>query len=73
MFFYQTWMKREGGVSLKEHVSRVLNKLLAPALQLQINRPGTFNKKKLHSSLEDGIKGKYNCYRKLIKILTIRF
>ena len=64
MFFYQTWMKREGGVSLKEHVSRVLNKLLAPALQLQINRP---------SSLEDGVKDTYNCNRKLIKSLTIRF
>lgn len=51
-------MKREGGVDIKDHVKRVIGKLLAPDLQSQINRKGGYGKEKFHTYLEDGIKGK---------------
>lgn len=64
-------MKREGGSGPKQTVTRIMSKLLAPELQTQINRPGTHNKIKFFSSLEDPIKGKY--YKCIIILNLVKY
>ena len=50
--FQITWMKREGGLNPRDHVMRVLNKLLASDLQKQLNRTGGYGKTKFNPDLE---------------------
>ena len=50
-------MKREGGSNPKDHVRRVLNRLLPVDLQKQLNRTGGYGKVKLPSALENRVKG----------------
>ncbi|XP_065668853.1 uncharacterized protein LOC136088623 isoform X2 [Hydra vulgaris] len=57
-----SWMKLEGGLTANEHISRVLNKLLALELQQNINRTGSNGKHKFLDNLEN-----------LVKTSTIRF
>ncbi|XP_065668454.1 uncharacterized protein LOC136088524 [Hydra vulgaris] len=51
-----SWMKLEGGLTANEHISRVLNKLLALELQQNINRTGSNGKHKFLDNLENLVK-----------------
>lgn len=50
-------MKREGGNHAKDHVKRVMDKLLAFEVQLKVNRTGGYGKEKFHDNLEANVKG----------------
>ena len=45
-------MKQEGGLNARDHVKRVLSKLLATDLHKQINRTGGYGKVKFNPELE---------------------
>ena len=51
-------MKQEGGLHAKDHVRRVMLKMLSEELQVQVNRTGGYGKEKLHEDLIDLIKRK---------------
>ncbi|XP_065643854.1 uncharacterized protein LOC136075241 isoform X2 [Hydra vulgaris] len=51
-----SWMKLEEGLTANEHISRVLNKLLALELQQNINRTGSNGKHKFLDNLENLVK-----------------
>ena len=53
-------MKLEGGLTANEHISRVLNKLLALELQQNINRTGSNGKHKFLDNLENLVKSEFN-------------
>ena len=46
-------MQMEGGNNVADHVKRVLGKLMAVELQLEVNRTGTHGKIKLPVQLEE--------------------
>ncbi|XP_047125815.1 uncharacterized protein LOC124807686 isoform X1 [Hydra vulgaris] len=51
-----SWMKLEGGMTVNDHISRVLNKLLTHDLQRNINRTGSHGKLKFFDNLENLLK-----------------
>ena len=56
-FFQSQWFARQGGANAKEFVSRCLDSLMSPELQLKVNRPGSYGKEKFPEKLEDKLKG----------------
>jgi len=60
-FFFLTlqaeWIRLEGGSDAREHVKRVINKLMTRDLQMKINRSGSKGKAAFPKELEEMIKG----------------
>ncbi len=50
-------MKSEGGKSATEHIYRVMEKLLSPEIQKNINRTGSAGKTRFNAIVENSVKG----------------
>ena len=71
-FFQMLSMKTEGGRTVKDHVYRVLHRIIEPDLQRRFNRLGTYGKLKFPASLEAELKSNFclSCHNIFNPLLT---